>query len=200
MKNCKKKRKLKIGIEPIGMGQTSGNFEKMIVKYNNATGHANIGTLNVSEQILIKPEYRIYIELCENEELFWRLKNYEAVFIPYFGKNEFSCWWENFRDYGNVKNIISETFKVKTIFLKPTGTTLNKLREQIAFGLMAGMQEKVEIIFSQFERLPVGLNKELKQYDELEEFVYTNMKFTKERFSMDENFRQLENGDVIYLF
>lgn len=198
----KKLQSLKIGIEPIGNGQTNGNFEKTTVKYNNATGHASAGTLNILEQILIKPAYRIYLELDENEELFRKLKNYEAVFIPYLGKNDFPCWWENFKEnYGNVTNIKSDTFKIKTIFCKPKDTTLSELREQIAFGFIAGMREKAEAVFSQFERLPTGFNEELKQYSEPEEFVYTkNMKFTKEKFSTDENFKQLENGNVVYLF
>ena len=196
-----KERKLQIGIEPIGKGQTNGNFEKTTVKYNNATGHASAGTLNILEQILIKPAYRIYLELDENEELFRKLKNHEAVFIPYLGKNDFPCWWEKFKeDYGNVTNISSETFKIKTIFRKPKDTTLNELREQIAFGFIAGMRDKAEAVFSQFERLPTGFNEDLKQYSEPEEFVYTNMKFTKEKFSTDENFKQLENGNVVYLF
>jgi len=197
----KKLQSLKIGIEPIGEGQKNGNFEKTTVKYNNATGHASAGTLNILEQILIKPAYRIYLELDKNEELYRRLKNHEAVFIPYLGKNDFSCWWEKFKeDYGNVTNISSEIFKIRTIFRKPKGTTLNELREQIAFGFIAGMQDKAEAVFSQFERLPTGFNEELKQYSEPEEFVYTNMNFTKAKFSVDKNFKQLGNGDVVYLF
>ena len=62
------------------------------------------------------------------------------------------------------------------------------------------MLDKAEAVFSQFERLPTGFNEELKQYSEPEEFVYTNMKFTKEKFLADNDFKQLENGDVIYLF
>lgn len=197
----KKLQNLKIGVEPIGNGQTNGNFEKTTVKYNNATGHASAGTLNILEQILIKPAYRIYLELDENEKLFRKLKNHEAVFIPYLGKNDFPCWWENFKeDHGNVTDISSETFKIKTIFRKPKDTTLSELREQIAFGFIAGMREKAEAVFSQFERLPTGFNEELKQYSEPEEFVYTNMKFTKDKFSTDKNFKQLENGNVVYLF
>jgi len=200
-KYYEKLQSLKIGVEPIGDGQTNGNFEKITVKYNNATGHASAGTLNVLEQILIKPAYRIYLELDENEELFRKLENHEAVFIPYLGKNDFSCWWENFKEnYGNATSISSETFKIKTIFCKPKDTTLNELREQIAFGFIAGMRDKAEAVFSQFERLPTGFNEELKQYSEPEEFVFTNMKFANEKFFTDENFKQLENGDVVYLF
>ena len=201
-----KLQNIKIGIEPIGTGQKRGNFSKTTVKYNNSTGHANANdfggaTLNIVEQILIKPAYRIYIELNENDKLFIKLKNHEAVFIPYLGKNDFPCWWDNFKDdYGEITNISSKTFKIKTIFCKPKGSTLSEIRKQVAFGFIEGMKEKAEVIFSQFERLPTGFNKELNQYREPEEFVYTNMKFVKEKFLADEKFKQLENGDVIYLF
>lgn len=199
-KILQKERNLKVGIAPIGLGQKNGNFEKTIVKYNNATGHASAGTLNVVEQILIKPAYRIFLELNETETLFRRLKNQEGVFIPYFGKNEFSCWWDSFRNYQNVTSVTSDSFKITTVFRKSQGTTLDDLRKQMVFGLMAGMQEEAEKVFSQFERLPTGFDERLKQYSPPEEFVFTNMKFAKEKFAADENFRQLEDGDVIYLF
>jgi CRISPR-associated protein Cas5h len=210
-KRLQQERNLKIGISPIGPGQKNGNFEKTIVKYNNSTGHANananIGaTLNVIEQILIKPAYRIFLELEKTDPLFRRLKNQEAVFIPYFGKNEFPCWWwdcgdeKQFKEYENVTGVTSDFFRIKTIFRKPRGTKLDDLKKQMVFGLMAGMQEEAERVFSQFERLPTGFDEKLKQYSPPEEFVYTNMKFAKDKFAADENFRQLENGDVIYLF
>lgn len=194
---------LKIGIEPIGPGQNNGNFEKAIVKYNNATGHANAGTLNIVEQILLKPAYRIYLELKKNSPLYNRLKNGKAVFIPYFGKNDFSCWWEegSFKeDYGQMQNVSADSFKIKTIFRKPAGTTLKDLKKQMAFGFVAGMREKAEPVFSQFERLPVTFDQQLCQYSEPEEFVYSNMTFTKDKFCADNQFKELENGDVIYLF
>jgi CRISPR-associated protein Cas5h len=198
------KRNLRIGIQPIGQGQKNGNFAKTIVKYNNSTGQANEGTLNVIEQILIKPEYRIYLELDENEKLcknlLRKLKNYESVFIPYLGKNDFPCWWENFSDYRKVSNVNSDGVKIRTIFCKIHDSKLKDLKEQMPFGFMAGLMEKTETIFFQFERLPTSFNKELKQYDEPEKFIYTNMKFKKDMFSDDESFKQLENGDGIYLF
>ena len=196
----KKLQGLKIGIKPIGDWQKNGNFEKTTVKYNNATGHSNVGTLNIVEQILIKPAYRIYLELDGDEELFKKLEKYEAVFIPYLGKNDFPCWWDAFTLYDNVSDVESEIFQIKTVFCKPKDTTLNELREQIAFGLIAGMRGKAKAVFSQFERLPKSFNEELKQYSEPEEFIYTNMKFTRGKFSTNKQFKQLENGDVIYLF
>ncbi|MDA3918419.1 MAG: type I-B CRISPR-associated protein Cas5b [Deltaproteobacteria bacterium] len=195
---------IKIGIQPIGDGQKNGNFTKTTVKYNNATGLASAGTLNILEQVLIKPAYRIFLELDEDNEdrlkLYRKLENGEAVFIPYLGKNDFSCWWEEFKNYRYVTSVKSDNFKIKTIFCKPAGSRLNNFKKQIAFGFIAGMQEKAEPVFSQFERLPTGFSKILKQYREPQEFVYTNIKFSKTKFPMDENFRELENGDVIYLF
>lgn len=195
---------IKVGIQPVGDGQKNGNFTKTTVKYNNATGLASAGTLNILEQILIKPAYRIFLQLDKNNDdqlkLYNKLKNHEAVFIPYLGENDFSCWWEKFTDYGSVKSVISDNFKIKTIFCKPAGTMLNDLKKQIAFGFIAGMKEKTEPVFSLFERLPTGFDITLKQYREPEEFVYTNMKFSKTKFPVNENFRELENKDVIYLF
>jgi len=191
---------LKIGIEPIGKGQKKGNFIKTTVKYNNATGLASAGTLNVLEQILVNPAYRIFVELDENKELFKKLKNGDATFIPYFGKNDFSCWWNDFNVYENVSEVKLDKFVISTIFKKPEQKTISELKEQVAFGLLAGMREKANAVFSQFERLPVSFNKILMQYNEPEEFVYTNMGFDKNKFSPDGNFKQLENKNVIYLF
>ncbi|MDY0360450.1 MAG: type I-B CRISPR-associated protein Cas5b [Desulforegulaceae bacterium] len=200
----RKLKNIKIGIEPIGEGQENGIFEKTIVKYNNATGHANEGTLNVIEQILINPEYRIYLYVKDSEEylseLKSKLKNQEAVFIPYMGKNDFPCWWENY-DEIDAHNVTADYFKIDTIFAKPEGTKLDDLKKLMAFGLFAGMKANPERKFSQFERLPVGFNKTLKQYSEPEEFVFTNIEFSREKFQCSENFVQLERGNhVVYLF
>lgn len=197
-------KKIKIGVEPIGNGQKNGVFEKTLVKYNNSTGHANAGTLNVVEQILINPAYRIYLHVQDTEsflpELKSKLKNEEAVFIPYMGKNDFPCWWENY-DEINAQNVTSDYFKISTIFAKPEGTKLDDLKKIMAFGFFAGMKADPETKFSQFERLPVGFNETLKQYSEPEEFVFTNIEFSREKFQCSENFVQLEGGNnVIYLF
>jgi len=210
----KKLEFLKIGIEPIGKYQKNGNFQKTTVKYNNATGHANLGTLNILEQILIKPKYRIYLQLDEyidiNEQEFEILDNFkakiincESTFIPYFGKNDFPCWWRNVNVF-ETKQIVSESFKIVSIFAKPKGITLDQLKKQLAFGLMVGIEAKTERKFTQFERLPIGFNEPetgLYQYSEVKEFVYTNIEFSKDKFLMTNSFVSINEGnDVIYLF
>jgi len=195
-----KLNELKIGIQPIGKGQKNGNFVKTTVKYNNATGLASAGTLNILEQILVNPAFRVFVELEENSDLFEKLENKKATFIPYFGKNDFPCWWKHFKVYENVCDVQSETFKISTIFKKQSDKTLKELKKQVAFGLLAGMKQKAEASFSQFERLPVSFNETLMQYSDQEEFVYTNLTFDKNKFLPNSDFKQLEDGDVIYLF
>ena len=211
----KKLEFLKIGIEPIGKKKKNGNFEKTTVKYNNSTGHANANdyggaTLNILEQILIQPEFRIYLQLDEYqnfaslreviENLKDKLTKGESTFIPYFGKNDFPCWWENVNILHTV-SIEAKTFKISTIFTKPEGILLGDLKKQMAFGLIAGMKAEPERKYTQFERLPIGFNNELKQYSDPQEFVFTNIEFSKEKFGKAENFFQIEGGNnVIYLF
>ncbi len=221
-----KLKDLKIGIEPIGHHK-KGNFEKILVKYNDATGISGGGaTLNVLEQVLVKPAYRIYIKIngySDDElkfandeekkefknllsELKERLKNNKAIFIPYFGKNEFHCWWEKFNDKYQIKEL-SDEFKITTIFSKPEGKTLKDLKKQIAFNFSFALKNPIEKIYATFERLPVGFDEDLHQYSELQEFVYTNMIFHKNKFSINgsQNFKEIkkngeERGKVIYLF
>jgi len=208
-----KLKDIKIGIQPIGEHQKNGNFEKIIVKYNDATGFSNQSngngaTLNIVEQILVKPAYRIFVQIEEDnkiqKELRERLKNGRAVFIPYFGKNEFHCWWKNYKEY-NFNQIKFETFKIKTIFSKSQGKKLKDLKKAIAFGLSQGIRNNHGKTYVLFERLPVGFNEDLKQYSDLWEFVYTNIVFEKKKFFENENFYELQEQegeieDVIYLF
>lgn len=204
-----KLRHIKIGIQPIGNGQKNGNFEKTTVKYNNSTGFANANdyggaTLNILEQILIQPEYRIYFHIDENEEysddLRRKLEYGESSFIPYFGKNDFPCWWENFQNH-DTSEIASYSFKIISIFRKPVGKLLKDLKKEMAFGLIASMKADGTPSFTQFERLPTGFNETLMQYSELSEFIYTNIKFSKSKFKPSKDFKQIRGTeDVVYLF
>ena len=86
---------LKIGIQPLN--HENGNYQKTIIAYNNTTGMASKetgGNLIVTEQTLIAPAFRCYFLLNEENELHNQLKSnlstYQAEYIPYLGKNEFS--------------------------------------------------------------------------------------------------------------
>ena len=218
-----KLKNLRIGIQPITFDKNNsekdirkyhknkGNFEKIIVKYNDATGISGGGaTLNVVEQILVKPAYRIYIEINESndlqKELREKLRKVESIFIPYFGKNEFHCWWNDYKEYKDYRESkeVSNNFKLITIFSKPDGKTLKELKKALAFGFLQGLKEPVEEAFTIFERLPVGFDTKLNQYSELQEFVYTNITFDKKKFPFEDNFKEIKHeegkGYVIYLF
>lgn len=100
----------------IGMTEESvGTFPKTVIGYNNAVGYANDGaTLQVYEQTLIRPKYRVYVQLNLESplerKLYDCLRNQECTYIPYMGKNDFSLSWSNFKEYTfelleNTKNI-----------------------------------------------------------------------------------------------
>jgi CRISPR-associated protein Cas5h len=85
---------LPIGVVPYG---NKGVFQKRIIKYNNTVGYANKdgGTLNIIEQTLIEPKYKIYIGLDLSKEDHKKLNEFidenvvQYEYIPYMGNNEF---------------------------------------------------------------------------------------------------------------
>lgn len=162
-----KLKNIKVGIEPIE--SSKGNFQKTVIVYNNSVGYANNdGTLIIKEQTLISPSYRVYI-LLDNDnslKLYNSLKNNEAVFIPYLGKNDFQLYWESPKEYKALKFSPSSQFSISSIFKKEdtVKTHINKFMR---------VRSKM---FMYFERLPVGFSDITKNY-ELGEFVYTNAVF-----------------------
>ena len=196
---------LKIGIEPLK--HENGNFQKSMVKYNNATGLANKdasnkhgATLNVIEQFLIAPAFRCYFLLEMDNELHQKvdknLRNYHADFIPYLGKNEFSLWWEDYKEYGNITDFdFSKEYRVGSIFYK--NETVSNL---IAKALGRAMRNELKNRFVYFERLPVAyldIGKENYQYA-YNDFVFTNAKFNT-KLEID-NLTVVDNETIIQLF
>jgi len=174
---------LPIGIAPYG---NKGVFQKRIIKYNNTVGYANKdgGTLNIIEQTLIEPKYKIYIGLDLSNETHKKLDKYlsatpvEYEYIPYMGKNEFKL------DIDKIKHFEDKDFSL----FKPTDEfSIHSLFPNI--GNEALKKSKVlrdpfdtsmsETYFYYFERLPVELDAELNQY-QYANFAYTNAKFSKE--------------------
>ncbi|MCA4806500.1 type I-B CRISPR-associated protein Cas5b [Myroides odoratimimus] len=171
-----KLKDLKIAIEPLM--HDKGNFAKTAIKYTNTVGYANKGNNFLTEELtLVKPAYRIYLLLDESNELESKLleylKNANAEFVPYFGKNEFTAWWtkESFKEYSFEIPIedLEHEVAIKSLFLKSMNVKDNKETPYPVFGSM----EMVENTFVYFERLPDGFNEELMQYN-LEDFAYTN--------------------------
>lgn len=192
-------RELRIGIQPLNSDK--GNYTKTVIKYNNGTGFANVGILNISEQVLISPSFRCYLLLnLDNNahvKLLENLKKGKAEYIPYLGKNEFSAWWSNVVEYPYADIFNYDTdFKVVSLFAKieAVGGYVVKLFSRHMMG-------KSESPFLFFERLPIGFNEDLMQY-EFGDFVYSNATFCKD-MNMDDvgQFIRLDCGkEVVQLF
>ena len=174
---------LKVGIRPLN--DENGNFQKTIIKYNNAVGYANEdankngATLNIVEQTLFRPSYRCYLLLENDNELHQylkdNLKNSKAEYLPYLGKNDFSVWWENFHEcMANPYDCMQKGFKIQSIFLK---------EDTLKDGVVRSRGFKPKPIqnskFMYFENLPVGYNLALMQYD-YAPFTYTDWELQAE--------------------
>jgi len=104
-----------------------GTFAKTIIGYNNSVGYANNGaTLQISEQTLVCPEYRVYVELDTEQEL--ERKLYESLlegrceFIPYLGKNDFTLHWKNPIEYDYQLLSRRNDIRISSLFLRKDAT------------------------------------------------------------------------------
>lgn len=167
---------LKIGIQPLRSDK--GIFGKDTVQYNNGTGFASEeqgGNLMIKEQFLINPAYRcfVYLEKMDDTEnrLYEYLKKGWAEYLPYLGKNDFSLWWKDFREY-DVQSYQAEdkVFEVKTLFIKesPVKEGKEKVRR---FDISSSSLSEDKFMY--FEHLPVDYDTVLWQY-RYDAFAYTN--------------------------
>lgn len=177
----KRLENLRIGIMPLQ--SSNGNFQKETITYTNTVGYANVKivkrelipqNLIINEQTLLKPSYRLFLELDDSKELQnelkRRLRENEAEFIPYLGKNEHQLWWSNFREWEMMESPFQpkDAYKIDSLFLKETeDERLLTPQRRISLG------EDTQPKFVYFERLPKGWSKNLPQYD-LGEFLFTN--------------------------
>lgn len=167
---------VRIGVEPLN--HDKGNYAKTNIKYSNTVGYANKGTTFLTEELtLVNPEYRIFLLLNEEieyqKQLAENLKKGNAEYIPYFGKNEFTAWWDSdsYKEYHtSVKEIQkNESVKIQSVFQKKI--VLNKNLEVTIPDLLNF--DPVMVPFIYFERLPRDFDLELMQY-ELVEMAYSN--------------------------
>jgi CRISPR-associated protein Cas5h len=196
----KKLKHLQVGIQPLNSDK--GNFSKDMVTYNNGTGFASGetgGNLMITEQFLIKPAYRCYLLLdldSQDEKILYdNLKNYNAEFIPYMGKNDFSAWWENFEDYNEVKVFdFRDNYKITSIFSK-TEAVSGYIAKSMS--LFAPDREQTWVYF---EKLPTSFDERLFQYV-YEDFVFSNATF-KQEMDMSANgvFYKIDNDRIVQLF
>lgn len=167
---------VKLAIEPLM--HDKGNYAKTAIKYTNTVGYANKGTNFITEELtLINPAYRVYLLLDINNVYQVKLLNYlkevQCEYIPYFGKNEFTAWWskKSFKEYEVEPANISKNddgIIIKSLFLK---SFVLKENQGTPFVDLFSIANE-ETPYSYFERLPLGFNEDLMQY-ELQDFAYT---------------------------
>ena len=200
--NCLKD--LLVGIEPLEGKHEKGNFKKTSVKYTNTVGYANKdGNLLVEETMLISPGYRCYlllsVENIYHNKIYEYLKLGNAEFIPYLGKNEFHAWFnDSFNEYEYKSFIPESDFIIKSLFIKEDSIRRRKVGARFSFSTMS-MANKGG--FCYFERLPIGFDEVLNQY-ELAEFAYTNWTLKKDGTLMDNLYliKAFDDEQVIQLF
>lgn len=193
-------KNIKIGIQPLRT--TNGNFLKSVVEYNNGVGYASQeagGNLIVREQMLIRPAFRCFLELDTQDSLQVRLmdslRNGEADYLPYFGKNEFSLWWHDYQEYDYRPFDFSKDYEVITIFMKSKEVIKEMVQRKIIspFSITGG-----ESKFMSFEELPVGFDEQLLQYEK-QPFVYTNFSLSKD-LRLERLYQVQGQGGLIQLF
>jgi CRISPR-associated protein Cas5h len=167
-----------VAIKPI-TGGASGVFKKSYLKYNNSTGfasHEEGGNLIVQEQILINPAFDVYLKLDldieEQEVIYKNLKNSDAVYIPYLGKNECQIWWDDFCEYkfSEFHPVENEQYQIGTSFIKQEGMRVEGVKSLDFFSFIQS-----DPVFN-FERLPSGYDEQRRVYA-FSDFVLTNVKF-----------------------
>jgi CRISPR-associated protein Cas5h len=201
---------VKVGICPLPEDKKTGkkyhengNFSKTIIKYTNTTGFASEekgGNLIIDEQTLIAPAFRCYVllnlDIEHQEKLYNNLKNSKAEYLPYLGKNEFSVWWEKFKDYSYEDFKSVGSFKLSSLFIKEETIKDSKVEEY--YDVFSDMSEKGNT-FIYFERLPVFYNEELFQY-EYKSFSFTDwtlkLKKKTEKFPLF----KLNANEIIQVF
>ncbi len=176
---------LQIGITPYG---NKGIYQKRNIKYNNTVGYANKdgGTLNIEEQTLINPKYKIYVALNLSNKSHKKIDEYltskivQYEYIPYMGKNEFKLDIKNIQVFEeNFSFEFNESFAINTIFINNRKEAL-KLNETLRDPFDVSMSETY---FYYYERLPI-------LFDELGQYQYENFSYTNAKFSKDTKFIQ----------
>lgn len=173
-----KLKDMKIGIEPIN--HEKGNFTKTVIKYTNTVGYANKdGNLLVTEQTLRSPAYRCYLLLDMDNPLHQlleeRIRQGEAEYLPYIGKNECSAWWEvnSVKEYDFTTDRPDDSHPIATIFQRSGNRVTDEDRAsgETDFDFLDFTYKPDSFLY--FERLPTGFNERMFQY-ELSEFAYVN--------------------------
>lgn len=205
----KKLKQIQVSIAPLEedgkVYHENGNFAKTIIKYNNTTGLASEeegGNLIVIEQTLVAPAFKCWIKLdMENEteiKLYNYLKENKAEYLPYLGKNEFSLWWDNFKEYDFELMLPEGDFQINSLFIKEIPVKDGKYEP--LFQLDISSSEDKNYLY--FERLPVSYEMtKLFQYEEYKDFAFTNWPL-RQKYPLPSEYPlyKLSNNEIIQMF
>jgi CRISPR-associated protein Cas5h len=183
---------VKTAVKPIDQHKSphfQGAFQKTVIDYNNSTGTASKeqgGNLVVREQTLLHPAYRCHILIDDEHETDRNLKHHllsqNAVYIPYFGKNEHRVWWENVAVCEVDPNQKpEEDFQIDSVFKRDEGVKIKdwlKESDSIDFTNI-NFDDLNKFEFSYFEKIPVSIDIKLKRYNLLD-FMFTNINLKQE--------------------
>ena len=102
--------------------------KKTVITYNNYHGYGSMeegGILQIREQVLIGPRYRIFIvgKGKYYDELKKKLESQEYFYTPYLGKNEFFAVVQ-YEGEKEATKVTGGTEKISSIFLKDYGKIL----------------------------------------------------------------------------
>ena len=169
---------IKCGIVPVA---PNGIFPKTVITYSNTVGYANKdGNLIVSEQTLLKPQYKIYLLIndvnAHHKELYDNIRSGRSIFIPYMGKNDFNAWWlkESFAEHPFTVDKKSKGRKsISTLFIKPASRTVRDDKIDPFATIIDFSSPLAEESYMSFEQLPVGYDDVTYNYA-YEDFVFTN--------------------------
>lgn len=208
----KKLRELKVGIQPLQPQNKhfKASYQKTNIVYNNSVGYASQeegGNLIVTEQTLIEPWFRCYLLIDFdsdtnrdiNTQLYNNLKNGEASYIPYIGKNEFQASWMDlngkilFNDKYEYNGELppDDDFQVLSIFSDD---------ENISPIIDSSEDDDFITPYFYFEHLPFSIHETLLQY-EYKLFKYTNAYLKAgEGKSKIKNLYPIGKGKYVYLF
>ncbi|MGH2611439.1 MAG: CRISPR-associated protein Cas5 [Rhabdochlamydiaceae bacterium] len=194
---------LNIGIKPPSEGFP---FNKIMNKYNTRNsyfGGAKYDNNIISEQLLIRPKYRIYVyddtEKILNE-LVVRIKNKNPIFMPYLGKNEFIANFDNLEIITDIKPIKNRPkTHISSVFLRSTKIENNESDNEDEYHLRgATMVTGLPQGFKFLEYYPVGyLNKGMQYEFQVAEFTAQSVEMSK--IDLDKGKLFEINEEIIYL-
>jgi len=202
----RKLKHIKIGIRP---PEKNFPFNKIMNKYNSRNSYyytdKDADTANISEQLLIKPTYRIYLYDEDNkilDEVVRRIQNNNPIFMPYLGKNEFIVSIENLEKLTDVKPLTKTPEQIHSVFLKSENnknkpnikTNKKKIPGEDGPVTVSGLPLGYKFV----EQYPISYSDEM-QYD-LHMVEYTSRSDETSTADLENGVMTKVNDYMIYLF